>query len=104
LDAIYGVYKDGQYFDKEVSAIMAKELTLTSSQHSQETSIRFSEIELSIIRMICQNKINKEIAEALNMSTRTVEWHRLNIMKSLKSKNVDDLILYAVQHKLISVV
>jgi DNA-binding NarL/FixJ family response regulator len=104
LEAIYGVYKDGQYFDKEVTAMMAKTLSLTSSSQTQETSIKFTEIELSIIKMICQNKLNKEIAEALNLSTRTVEWHRLNIMKSLKSKDVKDLILYAVQNKLISVV
>lgn len=103
IEAIFSVNEEGHYFDKEVSALMAKELASTSSS-TQETSIKFKEIELAIIKMICQNKINKEISEALNLSTRTVEWHRLNIMSSLNSKDVKDLIMYAIKHKLITVV
>lgn len=104
IEAINLVYKDGNYFDKEISTIMAKELASTSNSDKQTTSIKFSEIELNIIRMICQSKTNKEIAIALNLSIRTIEWHRLNIMKGIKSKDVNELMLYAIQNKLINVV
>lgn len=101
VETIQSVYKEGHYYDKEISLIMAKEL---ARNNQSVESIKFSEVELSIITMICQGKINKEMADALHLSTRTVEWHRLNIMNAINSKDVSELILYAVRNKLVNVV
>lgn len=103
IDAIHTVHGGGTYFDGKVSDIMARELSTTNGSQSKEEKIKFNDTELSIIKMICQNKINKEMAEALNLSVRTVEWHRANIMNAIKSKDVNDLILYAVQNRLVNI-
>lgn len=104
IEAINTVQKEGNYFDKEVAVILAKELAAASSERTNKLVVQFSDVELVIIKMICQKKISKEIADALNLSVRTIEWHRSNIMKAIKSKDVNDLILYAVQNNLITII
>jgi DNA-binding NarL/FixJ family response regulator len=104
IEAINTVYSDGSYFDKEVSIIMAKELSKTSAnKNNDDETLKFSDIELNIIKMICQNKTSKEIADALNLSPRTVEWHRMNIMTKIKSNKVADLLVYAIKNNLVTV-
>lgn len=104
IEAILAVHTDGTYFDKKVAEVMAKELAAGIHVTHEEGKIKFSETELSIIKMLCQLKISKEIADALNLSTRTVEWHRVNIMNALKTKDIDVLILYAIKNELVRVV
>jgi DNA-binding NarL/FixJ family response regulator len=48
--------------------------------------------ETEIISLIAEGKTTKEIAEKLHISTRTVETHRVNMMKKLEVKNSSELI------------
>lgn len=57
--------------------------------------------EKEIIKLIAEGNKNKEIAEYLSISVKTVEKHRSNIMKKLDVKNATGLINYAIQNKLI---
>lgn len=53
--------------------------------------------ETEIVRLVAGGKSNKEIAEALAISVRTVESHRANIMSKLELKNAADLTRYAIR-------
>jgi DNA-binding NarL/FixJ family response regulator len=57
--------------------------------------------ELEIIRLIEQEYSNKQIAERLFISERTVETHRKNIFRKTKTNSVIGLIKYAYEHKLV---
>jgi len=57
--------------------------------------------ELEIIKLITAEFSNREIAEKLFISVRTVETHRKNIMQKLQTKNVIALVLYAAQNGII---
>ena len=106
IEAIKTVHQEGVFYDKEVALIMAKELAQSTNffEKDKEIKIDFTNLELTIIKMVCQNKISKEIADLLNMSVRTVEWHRANIMLQIGSNKVADLIVFAVKHNLVTVV
>lgn len=52
--------------------------------------------ELQIIKMIARGKMNKEIAGELNISKRTVEFHRANLMEKLNLRNLSELVRLAV--------
>lgn len=54
--------------------------------------------EREVLKLIAGGKSNREIAEELHISVRTVESHRANIMDKLHLKNVADLVKYAVQN------
>ena len=53
--------------------------------------------ERNVLRLIAGGKSNKEIAEVLVISVRTVESHRASIMGKLNLKNTADLIRYAIE-------
>ncbi len=57
--------------------------------------------EREIIQMLSEGKSNKEVAVALNISTRTVETHRANIMRKLGLESLGDLVRYAIRHKIV---
>ena len=57
--------------------------------------------ELEVIRLIEQEYRNKQIAERLFISERTVETHRKNIFRKTKTNSVIGLIKYAYNHKLV---
>ena len=59
--------------------------------------------EKEILQMLAEGRSNKEVAEALYLSVKTVETHRANIMKKLGLRNIADLVLYAVRNHLIEV-
>jgi DNA-binding CsgD family transcriptional regulator len=48
--------------------------------------------------MIAEGKSNKEVADLLFISVRTVEHHRANIMVKLNIKKTADLVKYAISN------
>ena len=57
--------------------------------------------EIEIIRLIEKEMSNKQIAETLFLSERTVETHRKNIFRKTQTGSVLGLIKYAYEHQLI---
>ena len=57
--------------------------------------------EREVLQLISEGHTNNEIAEILNLSQKTVESHRGNIMKKLDLHNVAELTKYAVQSGII---
>jgi two-component system, NarL family, response regulator NreC len=54
-----------------------------------------------VIKLIAEGKTSKEIGALLNISIRTVEKHRAEIMKRLNLKNISDVVKYAIRKKYI---
>jgi two-component system response regulator NreC len=57
--------------------------------------------ETQILRLIAEGKGNREIAESLGISVRTVEAHRARIMLKLDLESVPSLVRYAVRNGII---
>jgi DNA-binding NarL/FixJ family response regulator len=58
--------------------------------------------EREIIRLLAEGKANKQIAEKLGITVRTVETHRAKIMTKLDLHSVIELVHYAIRNDLIS--
>ena len=56
--------------------------------------------ELEILNHIVAGETNLQIAAALSISVKTVEWHRSNLMSKLNVHSVADLVRYALEHEL----
>ena len=76
-----------------LSPRLAGEL-LVKCAHSPEP---LSPREKDVLKLIVNGKPNKEIAESLFISVRTVESHRATILKKLNLKNTADLVKYAIE-------
>ena len=58
--------------------------------------------EVDIVRLVAGGKSTHEIAEVLNISSKTADTHRANIMRKLKFHSTTELVLYAIKNKLVS--
>lgn len=63
----------------------------------------FNDQERKIINMICKEKTNREIAEELFLSTRTVENNRARIYKKMEVKSSAGVAIYAIKHGMLSI-
>lgn len=59
--------------------------------------------EREVIQLLAEGKSSKEVATMLNLSTKTAETHRSNIMRKLGFHSIRDLVLYAVKNDIIQV-
>ena len=57
--------------------------------------------EREIVQLIAEGRINKEIAQLLNISVKTVETHRASAMHKLKLRTTADLVRYAIRNTII---
>lgn len=97
LKALEKVAAGGIYFSDEVLQEMLK-----ASERKKETEeSHLTNREIEIVRLIEKEYSNKQIAEELFLSERTVETHRKNIFRKTKTNSVIGLIKYAYEHKLI---
>jgi len=101
IDAIYAVTETGYYFNDRVSKAMVKGLIKSKKILPKFNQMRLTDREIEVIRLICKEYTNKEIATKLYVSPRTVDGHRERIMQKIAAKNVAGIIMYAVKHHLI---
>lgn len=104
LKALHTVANGGKYFTGDISSILINQLsnTVSTEQKSNlEEDIAITKREKEILTLLLSGKGNKEIAEALNISKRTAEVHRFNLMKKLKVKNLMELSNKATEYSLL---
>jgi len=104
LMAIYSLRGGYDYYNKYISNIL-----LNNYIHSQETEGEekppgnLSKREIEIIKFWGDGHTNKEIADKLFVSLRTVESHKNHIMQKLNFKTSIDLLKFAIRNNLINV-
>ena len=95
LKAVHSVANGGKYFSGDISSILIGQLsnpaTAMESKQSLDEDMMITKREKEILKLLLSGKGNKEIAEALDISKRTAEVHRFNLMKKLKVKNLMEL-------------
>jgi DNA-binding NarL/FixJ family response regulator len=64
-------------------------------------SSRISPRERQIVKLVAESKSNKEVANILEISVKTVESHRANIMEKLGLHSVTELVRYAVRNNIV---
>lgn len=102
-DVIWTVYTKGIYFmDDQVESMRTKN-PAKSSRPSLINPTELSERETDIIRLISMQKTANEIGEILCITGRTVEGHKNNLFIKTGAKNIAGLVVYAIQHDIISI-
>ena len=64
-------------------------------------SSRLSPRERQIVKLVAESKSNKEVANILQISVKTVESHRANIMEKLGLHSVTELVRYAIRNNIV---
>ena len=97
VTALEKVARDGGYFSDDLP--WQDEIEIDNFKPS--VAPRLTDRELEIIRLIEREYTNKQIADALLISERTVETHRKRIYQKTCTNNVIALIKYAYNHRLV---
>ncbi|MFH7017415.1 response regulator [Flavobacterium sp. FlaQc-47] len=105
LKALHTVAAGGKYFSGDISSILISQLTNSSNSFEPKQNLgeemMITKREKEILTLLLSGKGNKEIAEALEISKRTAEVHRFNLMKKLKVKNLMELSNKATEFSLL---
>ncbi len=101
VDAIYAVIENGYYFNDHISKDMLHRVMKNKKIKPKFGISSLNDKEIQIIKLICQEKTNKEISEILNLSHRTVEGSRAKIISKINVKNTAGIVLYAIKNNLV---
>lgn len=100
-DAIWKLQDDGFYFEKSLSTVINEVLNNADSKVTTQKKINFTEREIEVIHLTAQGLKANEIANALFISTRTVNTHKQNIKQKYNFESMMSAILYCIQQDII---
>ncbi len=83
------------FFSSRIGELMRGD----SSPHERRPLLTSRERE--IVQLLSEGKTNKETAERLGLSVRTVETHRTNLMRKLGFRSLTDVIHFAIRNKMV---
>lgn len=101
--AIKEVLSGGTYFSQKLLQNIVQNKSVKTERKIPEVIVKISQREQEVLKMICSGCSNSEIAEKLEISLRTVEGHRSNMINRTGVKNSIQLVLYAYKHNLFMV-
>ena len=99
--AIRTVHEGGTY----VTPLIALELgdVLDADQASDSLAVVLTPREREVLQLLAEGRSVKEIAAVLDISPRTVEFHKYNVMEKLGLRTTAELTQYAIKHGIVSV-
>ncbi|HKW98892.1 MAG TPA: response regulator transcription factor [Bryobacteraceae bacterium] len=104
LNAIREVHRGGSYLSPRMLAQLVDDFR--SRVKSTDRLPRFATLtqrEKEVLKMLAEGNSVKEIACTLNLSVKTIEAHKFNLMRKLDIHNKAQLVQYAVQKKVIKI-
>jgi two-component system invasion response regulator UvrY len=101
-DAIQEVQLNRKYICKEVKNILSEQMMTTDEVDPQVILEKLSVKEREIIGHIIQGESSKEIAQLMNVTVKTVEVHRYNILKKSGMRNVAALVNFINSNQLLA--
>jgi len=89
------------FLTPNVTDVVLSKYLSVQEQLDADLPSRVTAREREIIQLLAEGKANKEVAAALNISTRTVETHRARIMHKLGMTSLGDLVRYAIRNRIV---
>jgi len=103
LEAVNAVRRHRAFFSTRVAEGLAPSSRPDTHPDAPVRRVRgrLTQREREIVQLLAEGKSNKEVAGVLNISVRTAETHRANIMLKLNLHSVVELVHYAVRNQII---
>jgi DNA-binding NarL/FixJ family response regulator len=72
------------------------------NQNRNDTFGKITSRQIEVLQLLAEGKSIKEIAYILNISNRTVEFHKYRMMENLEIRTSAELVRYAIKHGIVS--
>ncbi len=104
LTALHTVKNGEKYFNSSVAAVivngyLSQVHKVEKASESRKTLL--SKKEKEVLRLLVEGKSSRQIADQLDLSVRTVDNHRANMMRRLQVHNAAELVKLALEEKLL---
>lgn len=98
LQAIACVLEGGEYFCNTTTLRLTKLIIKSELFNQVKKDVIFTDKEIEIIKLICEQHVSKEIADMTSLAHRTVEKYRDKIMEKTGSRNLAGIVVYAMSN------
>ena len=94
VNAIETLQRNGTFFNSRVPS-------LTRSEQRGRAKETLTPRERQVVQLLAEGKTTKEVASVLNLSVKTAETHRSNIMGKLNLHSISEVVMYAVRNNIV---
>lgn len=101
VQAITALKHHKPFFTRRISEAMLSSYLQEDAAVTKAESPGLTVREREIVKLVAEGKSNKEVADRLNMSVKTAETHRANIMRKLNLGSLSELVLFAVRNHIV---
>jgi DNA-binding NarL/FixJ family response regulator len=98
VSAVEAVQHNRTFFTSQATEVVVDGYLNPERKEEQPLRNRLTPRERQVVQLLAEGKTSKEVAVALNLSVKTAETHRTNIMRKLDLHSVADLTLYALRN------
>jgi len=105
ISAVEALSNHRTYFTREASEMLLNGFSRPGANLDPKSAARnrLTLREREIVRLLAEGKSSKDVSAALNISVKTAETHRANIMRKLELHSVSELVRYAIRNQIIEV-
>jgi DNA-binding NarL/FixJ family response regulator len=105
IEAIQAVHEHRVYYCDGTSTKLTRMIAKSNRIpfNRREARVEMSQKEIDVILSICEEMTNKEIADRLNLSIRTIEGYRDKIQEKIGARNSAGIVIYAIRNGIYTV-
>jgi DNA-binding NarL/FixJ family response regulator len=100
VSALQALLAGGSFFTSNVASMVLDGYLRSESRETVPTQT-LSAREREIVQLLAEGNSNKDIARALNISVKTAETHRSNVMRKMGFESLAELVRYAIRNNII---
>ncbi|MGC1523207.1 MAG: response regulator transcription factor [Steroidobacteraceae bacterium] len=101
VQAIEALLDERPFFTSKVARFVLDGYLRSSEDSTSLVAVALSPRERHIVQLLAEGSNNKEVARTLQLSVKTVETHRSNIMRKMQFGSLADLVRYAIRNKIV---
>jgi DNA-binding NarL/FixJ family response regulator len=101
VQAIDALLDERPFFTSKVARVVLDGYLRSGENAETQATAALSPRERQIVQLLAEGNNNKEVARVLELSVKTVETHRSNIMRKMEFGSLADLVRYAIRNKIV---
>jgi len=101
VQAVEALLDERPYFTSKIARLVLDGYLRSGEDSGAPAAGALSARERHIVQLLAEGNNNKEVARTLQLSVKTVETHRSNIMRKMEFSSLPDLVRYAIRNKIV---
>jgi DNA-binding NarL/FixJ family response regulator len=99
--AVHAAARGESYFSPDIATMIEEDFRFHQARQGEDEAEHLTQREREVLQLVAEGKTNREIADALDLSIKTVQTHRGHLMEKLDAHDRTDLVKFAIQQGII---